>query len=104
MMKKYLALALIAPLLVSCSSSTKKGAEYNEAWVKDTNGFDILMGQFAHQPKGQHAKETFRRGFLHGLHKVQMVYPKAKVEPFDGGLALHASPPPVAKLKGGSNE
>jgi Fe-S cluster biosynthesis and repair protein YggX len=26
----------------------KKGAEYNEAWVKDTNGFDILMGQFAH--------------------------------------------------------
>ncbi|MGF7446464.1 murein transglycosylase domain-containing protein, partial [Klebsiella michiganensis] len=47
-MKKYLALALIAPLLVSCSSSTKKGAEYNEAWVKDTNGFDILMGQFAH--------------------------------------------------------
>ena len=26
----------------------QKGAEYNEAWVKDTNGFDILMGQFAH--------------------------------------------------------
>ena len=46
--EKYLALALIAPLLVSCSSSNKKGAEYNEAWVKDTNGFDILMGQFAH--------------------------------------------------------
>jgi hypothetical protein len=63
-----------------------------------------LMGQFAHQPQGLHAKETFRRGFLHGLHKVQMVYPQAKVEPFDGGLALHASPPPVAKLKGGSHE
>ena len=47
-MKKYLALALIAPLLISCSSSTKKGDSYNEAWVKDTNGFDILMGQFAH--------------------------------------------------------
>ena len=46
MMKKFLALALIAPLLVSCSS--KKGDDYNEAWVKDTNGFDILMGQFAH--------------------------------------------------------
>ena len=45
-MKKFLALALVAPLLVSCSS--KKGDEYNEAWVKDTNGFDILMGQFAH--------------------------------------------------------
>ncbi len=48
MMKKYLALALIAPLLISCSSSNKKGDSYNEAWVKDTNGFDILMGQFAH--------------------------------------------------------
>lgn len=47
MMKKLLALALIAPLLVSCSGS-KKGDSYNEAWVKDTNGFDILMGQFAH--------------------------------------------------------
>ncbi|KFC05485.1 membrane-bound lytic murein transglycosylase C [Trabulsiella guamensis ATCC 49490] len=46
-MKKLLALALIAPLLVSCSGS-KKGDSYNEAWVKDTNGFDILMGQFAH--------------------------------------------------------
>ncbi|SUQ56205.1 murein transglycosylase C [Raoultella terrigena] len=49
MMKKYLALALIAPLLVSCSSSNKKGAGYDEAWVKDTNGFDILMGQFRPQ-------------------------------------------------------
>ncbi len=45
--EKYLALALIAPLLISCST-TKKGDTYNEAWVKDTNGFDILMGQFAH--------------------------------------------------------
>ena len=45
-MKKLLALALVAPLLVSCSS--KKGDDYNEAWIKDTNGFDILMGQFAH--------------------------------------------------------
>ncbi|ALR78019.1 murein transglycosylase [[Enterobacter] lignolyticus] len=48
MMKKFLALALIAPLLISCSSSNKKGAAYNEEWDKDTNGFDILMGQFAH--------------------------------------------------------
>ena len=47
-MKKFLALAIIAPLLISCSSSNKNGETYNEAWVKDTNGFDILMGQFAH--------------------------------------------------------
>lgn len=48
MMKKFLALAIIAPLLISCSNSDKNSETYNEAWVKDTNGFDILMGQFAH--------------------------------------------------------
>jgi len=44
-MKKILALLVIAPLLISCSSN--KGEQFNEAYVKDTNGFDILMGQFA---------------------------------------------------------
>lgn len=48
MMKKLYALALIAPLLVSCSGQKKQGNVWNEAWDKDTNGFDILMGQFAH--------------------------------------------------------
>lgn len=43
-MKKILALLVIAPFLFSCSSHKN---EYNEAYVKDTNGFDILMGQFA---------------------------------------------------------
>jgi len=46
MNKKLIALLVIAPLLVSCSG--KKHPEYSEEWVKDTNGFDILMGQFAH--------------------------------------------------------
>jgi membrane-bound lytic murein transglycosylase C len=47
MMKKFLALAL--DCAVACFVfSSKKGDDYNEAWVKDTNGFDILMGQFAH--------------------------------------------------------
>ncbi|MDU6410706.1 MAG: membrane-bound lytic murein transglycosylase MltC [Yersiniaceae bacterium] len=45
-MKKMLALLVIAPLLVSCSSDKKSDA-FSEAFVKDTNGFDILMGQFA---------------------------------------------------------
>ncbi|MBU4683801.1 MULTISPECIES: membrane-bound lytic murein transglycosylase MltC [Cedecea] len=45
-MKKLLALALVAPLLISCSSK-RDGDSYNEAYIKDTNGFDILMGQFA---------------------------------------------------------
>lgn len=43
---KLIALLLVAPLLVSCSG--KKKEQFHEEWVKDTNGFDILMGQFAH--------------------------------------------------------
>ena len=46
MKKKLIGLLIIAPLLVSCSG--KKQNVNQEAWVKDTNGFDILMGQFAH--------------------------------------------------------
>lgn len=46
MKKKFIALLVIAPLLVSCSGSKKDAV--HEEWVKDTNGFDILMGQFAH--------------------------------------------------------
>lgn len=46
MKKKLIGLLIIAPLLVSCSG--KKQNTNQETWVKDTNGFDILMGQFAH--------------------------------------------------------
>jgi membrane-bound lytic murein transglycosylase C len=46
MKKKFIALLVIAPLLVSCSGSKKE--DVHEEWVKDTNAFDILMGQFAH--------------------------------------------------------
>ena len=71
-MKKLLALALIAPLLVSCSSK-KKGDTYNEAWVKDTNGFDILMGQFAHNIEN-----------IWGFNEVLIAGPKDYVKYSDG--------------------
>jgi len=58
--------------------------------------WEALMRQFAHEPSGAHAAETFRRGFLQALRKVLMVYPNAKVTRYPGGLELHASPPPVA--------
>lgn len=45
-MKKFLALALIVPLLISCSSKKEDSADI-VTYQKDTNGFDILMGQFA---------------------------------------------------------
>lgn len=44
-MKKTLALLVIAHLLIACSE--KKGFKFNQLLIKDTNGFDILVGQFA---------------------------------------------------------
>lgn len=41
-MKKILPLVIISPLLISCSSSKN-----NEVYIKDTNSFNVLMGQFA---------------------------------------------------------
>lgn len=72
MKKRILALAVIAPLLVSCSGS-KKGDSYNEAWVKDTNGFDILMGQFAHNIEN-----------IWGFNEVLIAGPKDYVKYTDG--------------------
>ncbi|KLO02923.1 murein transglycosylase, partial [Morganella morganii] len=46
-MKKLAALIIIAPLLASCTGSQEQ-TDYRPEYVKDTNGFDILMGQFAH--------------------------------------------------------
>ncbi|MDC9604959.1 membrane-bound lytic murein transglycosylase MltC [Xenorhabdus griffiniae] len=66
-MKRLLALILLAPLLISCSS--KKDAEYNEEYIKDTNGFDILMGQFAHDIEN-----------IWGLQEVLIAGPKDYVK------------------------
>jgi len=71
-MKKLLALALLAPLLVSCSGS-KKGDSYNEAFIKDTNGFDILMGQFANNIEN-----------IWGFNEVLIAGPKDYVKYTDG--------------------
>lgn len=45
-MTKILILLVIAPLLISCSG--KKNEAVSSTYAKDTNGFEILMGQFAH--------------------------------------------------------
>ena len=48
-MKKYLLLALL-PLLYACSDSPthRRGINYDEVFAKDTQGLDILTGQFSH--------------------------------------------------------
>ncbi|UVK76949.1 MAG: membrane-bound lytic murein transglycosylase C [Sodalis sp. Fle] len=66
-MKIFLILLVIAPLLISCSSS-KNNAEH-EACIKDTNSFDILMGQFAHNIEN-----------LWGLNEVLIAGPKDYVK------------------------
>ncbi|WP_237387950.1 membrane-bound lytic murein transglycosylase MltC [Xenorhabdus sp. Sc-CR9] len=66
-MKKLLPLILLTPLLISCSS--KKDFEYKEEYVKDTNGFDILVGQFAHNIEN-----------IWGLREVLIAGPKDYVK------------------------
>ncbi|GAB2950416.1 membrane-bound lytic murein transglycosylase MltC [Hafnia psychrotolerans] len=66
-MKKILALLVIAPMLISCSGS--KNNAFDEAYVKDTNGFDILMGQFAHNIEN-----------IWGLNEVLIAGPKDYVK------------------------
>ncbi|PIJ48893.1 murein transglycosylase C [Erwinia sp. OLTSP20] len=68
MMKKLLSLLVIIPLLISCSGSHKKD-RYHPEWVKDTNGFDILMGQFAHNIEN-----------IWGLNEVLIAGPKDYVK------------------------
>ncbi|MEA9391686.1 membrane-bound lytic murein transglycosylase MltC [Acerihabitans sp. TG2] len=65
-MKKILALLVITPLLFSCSSHKN---DNNEAYVKDTNGFDILMGQFANNVEN-----------IWGLNEVLIAGPKDYVK------------------------
>ncbi|WP_367680747.1 membrane-bound lytic murein transglycosylase MltC [Candidatus Fukatsuia anoeciicola] len=45
-MKRILVLLIIIPLLLSCSCN--KEQVNNKNYIKDTNSFDILIGQFAH--------------------------------------------------------
>ncbi|WP_213990682.1 membrane-bound lytic murein transglycosylase MltC [Sodalis sp. dw_96] len=65
-MKKILALLVIAPMLFSCSSHKN---EENEAYIKDTNGFDILMGQFANNVEN-----------IWGINEVLIAGPKDYVK------------------------
>lgn len=93
MMKKLLALAVIAPLLISCSSSTKKGETYNEAWVKDTNGFDILMGQFANNIENLWGyKEVLIAGPKDYVKYTDQFQTRSHINFDDGPLPLKPSP------------
>lgn len=49
---------------------------------------------------GQEYKDpkNFKKEFLKALKPSLIVYPQAKVDVVDGGLLLHASSPPIAKL------
>lgn len=46
-MKKYV-VALIIPFLFACGGSNHKETDYDEPFSKDTQGLDILTGQFSH--------------------------------------------------------
>lgn len=69
-MKKKLVLLLMAVLLIACSG--KKSQQINQIWIKDTNGFDILMSQFAHNIEN-----------VWGINEVLIAVPKDYVKYID---------------------
>ncbi|MCD1127247.1 membrane-bound lytic murein transglycosylase MltC [Jinshanibacter sp. LJY008] len=68
-LKKICALLLIAPLLVSCGGGSEKKTQDDDKYIKDTNAFDILMGQFAHNVEN-----------IWGMHEVLIAGPKDYVK------------------------
>lgn len=66
-MKKSITVLLLATLLFSCSGNKKEHS--HQEWVKDTNGFDILMGQFAHNIED-----------IWGLNEILLAGPKDYVK------------------------
>jgi len=55
-----------------------------------------LREQFAQEYEGKDPDKNFKKDFLPALHKVQAVYPQAKVKQITGGLLLIGSPPPIS--------
>lgn len=66
--KKICALLLITPLLFSCGGGKKPQID-DDRYIKDTNAFDILMGQFAHNVEN-----------IWGLSEVLIAGPKDYVK------------------------
>ncbi|WP_457913821.1 membrane-bound lytic murein transglycosylase MltC [Candidatus Gillettellia adelgis] len=69
-MKKLLVLLMMALFLIACSY--KKSDKINQDWIKDTNSFDILIGQFAHNVEN-----------IWGVHEILMAGPKDYVKYID---------------------
>lgn len=66
-LRRFTILCIATIILTSCSD--KKKTEFQPEWIKDTNGFDILMGQFAHNIEN-----------IWGLNEVLIAGPKDYVK------------------------
>lgn len=63
-------------------------------------GARISWAALQEQFGGEYAdRRDFKREFRRRLRDVLSAYPDAKVEAVEGGLALHASPPPVPRTR-----
>lgn len=69
--------------------------------VRSRNGDKVswaaLQTQFGPEMKN---RARFKQDFNKAMRQVLVVYPKARVEPEDGGLRLKRSSPPIRRLQG----
>ena len=69
-------------------------------WRVRKGGSRVSWAALQEQFGGEYAdRKAFKLQFRKRLVEALNAYPEAKVEPIDGGIHLHASPPPITRTK-----
>lgn len=69
-------------------------------WRVRKGGSRVSWAALQEQFGGEYAdRKAFKLQFRKRLAEALKAYPEAKVEPIDGGIHLHASPPPIPRTK-----
>ena len=69
-------------------------------WRVRRGGSRVSWAALQEQFGGEYAdRKAFKLQFRKRLSEALAAYPEAKVEPIDGGIMLHASPPPIPRTR-----
>ena len=72
----------------------------HRVWRVRRGGSRVSWAALQEQFGGEYAdRKAFKLQFRKRLAEALAAYPEAKVEPIDGGIMLHASPPPIPRTR-----